>query len=164
MAENQAIDETALGELITDICGGFENRANALLEILHTLQAELSFVPEEAIKPIANILNLSRAEVHGVVSFYHDFLRTPPGKRVIKICRAECCQGNGSEALAAHAEKVLGVPFGTTTEDGEHTLKGVYCLGNCTLGPSVLIGEELFGRVDAQRFDEIIEAQKQAQK
>ena len=106
--------------------------------------------------PLAAALNLSRADVHGVISFYHDFEQDKPGRHVLKVCRAECCQANGSNALAAHAETTLGVPFGGTTGDGEFTLKAVYCLGNCALGPSVLVGETLHARVDAAKFDDLV--------
>ena len=91
-----------------------------------------------------------------MISFYHDFDRSPPGRHVLKICRAESCQATGSNALAAHAEDALGVPFGATTSDGEFTLKAVYCLGNCALGPSLLVGENLHARVDADKFDTLV--------
>lgn len=155
---NKPMDEAALSGVVEEVCSGFDNREDALLEILHGLQARLGYVPEAAIQPVATALNLSRAEVHGVVSFYHDFLRAPPGRHVIKLCRAECCQANGSDALARHAEEKLGIAFGETSKDGAYSLKAVYCLGNCSLGPSVLIGETLYGRVDGARFDAIIKS------
>ncbi|MDH3240299.1 MAG: formate dehydrogenase subunit gamma [Alphaproteobacteria bacterium] len=138
------------------LCADFDNRPDALIEILHGVQAAFGFVPEAAVGALAKSLNLSRADVHGVISFYHDFAREKPGRHVLKLCRAESCQANGSNALAAHAESALGVPFGATTGDGEFTLKAVYCLGNCALGPSVLVGETLHARVDAAKFDDLV--------
>lgn len=147
---------SAVEESVTLICGEHGNRADALMEVLHGIQRELGCIPEDAVAGIAAALNLSRADVHGVISFYHDFDRQPPGRHVLKICRAESCQATGSDALAAHAEDALGVPFGATTTDGEFTLRAVYCLGNCALGPSLLVGESLHARVDADKFDSLI--------
>ena len=147
---------SAVEDSVTLICGEHGNRADALMEVLHGIQRELGCIPEDAVAGIAAALNLSRADVHGVISFYHDFDRQPPGRHVLKICRAESCQATGSDALAAHAEDALGVPFGATTTDGEFTLRAVYCLGNCALGPSLLVGESLHARVDADKFDSLI--------
>ncbi len=147
---------SAVEDSVTLICGEHGNRADALMEVLHGIQRELGCIPEDAVAGIAAALNLSRADVHGVISFYHDFDRQPPGRHVLKICRAESCQATGSNALAAHAEDTLGVAFGATTIDGEFTLKAVYCLGNCALGPSLLVGESLHARVDADKFDSLI--------
>ncbi len=129
-----------------------------LVQILHAFVARYSFVSQEAIRQIANELNLSRAEVHGVVSYYHDFRTSPPGKRIVKICQAESCQAMGSRALTAHAEKSLGVNMNDTTRDGETTLKPVYCLGNCACSPAVMIDQKVYGRVDAARLDELLAA------
>jgi formate dehydrogenase subunit gamma len=147
---------------VTSICAEHGNRPDALIEILHGIQEELGCVPEDAVGGIAGALNMTRADIHGVISFYHDFERERPGRHVLKICRAESCQANGSVALAAHAESALGVPFGATTEDGEFTLKSVYCLGNCALGPSVLVGEQLHARMDAEKFDGLVAGLKGA--
>ncbi len=147
---------SAVAETVTAICADFGNRPDALIEILHGIQGEFGFVPEDAVAPVAAALNMTRADVHGVISFYHDFEREKPGRHVLKLCRAESCQANGSNALAAHAEAALGVPFGGTTDDGEFTLKAVYCLGNCALGPSVLVGETLHARVDPEKFDGLL--------
>ncbi|MCB1484064.1 MAG: formate dehydrogenase subunit gamma [Hyphomicrobiaceae bacterium] len=138
------------------ICAQHGNRPDELLEILHALQHELGHVPETTLPIIANALNLSRAEVYGVLSFYHDFHRHPVGKHVIKICRAEACQSMGTEALCAHAERKLSTKIGNTTSDGKFTIEAVYCLGNCALSPAVMVGEDLYGKVDAKRFDEIV--------
>ena len=156
MSGNGDIEETVLAAAVQRICADHGNRPDALIEILHELQAEVGYVPEAAVQPLASALNLSRAEVHGVISFYHDFHREPAGRHVIHVCRAEACQSVGCESLARHAETALGVPFGGTRADGAATLKAVYCLGNCALGPSVMIDGDLHGRVDARRFDDLI--------
>lgn len=156
MSGNHEIGESSLGETVTTVCAGHGNRPAALIEILHELQAQLGYVPEGATQRLATALNLSRAEVHGVISFYHDFHRTPPGRHIVRVCRAEACQSVGCEALAKHAEAALGVGFGETRPDGKATLEAVYCLGNCALGPAVMIDGELHGRVDAQHFDALM--------
>lgn len=138
------------------ICAAHGNRPAALIEILHEIQSLMGYVPEEATLLLAGALNLSRAEVHGVISFYHDFRRAPAGRHVVRLCRAEACQAVGCEALAHHATASLGIAFGETRGDGAATLEAVYCLGNCALGPSVMIDGELHGRVDAARFDSLI--------
>jgi formate dehydrogenase subunit gamma len=106
---------------------------------------------------VAQALNLTRAEVHGVISFYHDFRDHPPGRHLLKICRAESCQALGADALVAHAKKRLGVEFHETTTDGAITLEPVYCLGNCALSPAVLVGEDLRGRMTAETFDALVD-------
>lgn len=132
------------------------DRPGALLPVLHAVQDALGHVPREAIALIAFELNLTRAEVHGVVSFYHWFRATRPGHHVLHLCRAEACQALGAVALEAHAKSSLGVDFHGTTVDGAVTLEPVYCLGNCALGPSLMIGERLCGRVTPARFDQLI--------
>ena len=138
------------------ICAAHGNKPDELLEILHALQHDIGYVPETVLPVIANALNLSRAEVHGVVTFYHDFKRHPVGRHVIKICRAEACQAMGTDHLCQHAEKKLGVEMGGTTADGNVTIEQVFCLGNCALSPAILIGDKLHGKVDAKRFDAIV--------
>jgi formate dehydrogenase subunit gamma len=128
----------------------------ALLPVLHAVQDALGFVPKDALPLIARGLNLSRAEVHGVLSFYHWFRTEPPGRVVVHLCRAEACQAVGAAGLEAHARQALGIDFHETTADGAITLEPVYCLGNCALGPSLLIGDRLCGRVSNERFDEIV--------
>ena len=127
-----------------------------LLPILHEIQEEFGHVPQAALPVIADGLNLSRAEVHGVVTFYHDFRREPAGRHVVKICRAESCQSMQGEALCNHAKASLRAGFGETTADGQVTLDAVYCLGNCALSPAIMVDGQLHGRVDANRFDEIM--------
>ena len=128
----------------------------ALLPILHGIQEELGYVPPDAVPMIANTLNLSRAEVHGVITFYHDFRAAPPGRHQIHICRAESCQAVGADALIAHAERKLGVTFHQTTADGGVTLEPVYCLGNCALSPAITIDRQVHGRVTPARFDALV--------
>jgi len=128
----------------------------ALLPILHGVQDALGYVPAVAL--IAAELNLTRAEVHGVVTFYHYFRTTRPGRQVLQLCRAEACQALGAAALERHAKQRLGVDFHGTTADGRYTLEPVYCLGNCACGPSLMLGQELHGRVSAERFDALVGA------
>ena len=127
-----------------------------LLEILHAVQNGLGHVPAAAVPLIADALNLSRAEVHGVVSFYHHFRGERPGTTVVQLCRAEACQSMNARGLEAHATRRLGVPCGETTPDGRVTLEAVYCLGNCACAPSIMVNGELHGRVTPARFDEIV--------
>lgn len=132
------------------------NAPGALMPILHAVQHRIGHVPAEAVPVIARALNLSRAEVHGVVSFYHDFRSTPPGRHVVQVCRAEACQSMGCEALVEHAKERLGVDFHGTTADGAITLEAVYCLGNCALSPALMADGELHGRMTPKRFDELV--------
>ncbi len=127
----------------------------ALLPILHALQEEFGYIDEQAIPLLATELNLSRADVHGVVSFYHEFRREKPGRHIVKVCRAEACQSMGANALVDHIKKSLQVDFHGTTADGAFTLEPVFCLGNCALSPAVMIDENLHGRVSPDRFDEL---------
>ncbi len=128
-----------------------------LLEILHAVQNELGCVPSESVPLIADALNLSRAEVHGVVSFYHHFRAAPAGQHTLKLCRAEACKSMGGDALAAFAMRRLGVQFGETRADGLVTLDAVYCLGNCACAPSAMIDGELWGRVGKRTIDDFAE-------
>ncbi|MBO9661887.1 formate dehydrogenase subunit gamma [Dokdonella sp.] len=135
----------------------------ALLPILHAVQDRLGYVPPETLASIADALNLTRAEVYGVVTFYPHFRRTPPGRRVMQLCRAEACQALGARALEAHAKRTLGIDFHQTTADGAITLEPVYCLGNCGCGPSLLVGrDELHARVTPEAFDALVAAARTA--
>ena len=138
------------------ICAAYGNKPSELLEILHDLQQSLGYVPEAVLPALASALNMSRAEVHGIVTFYHDFKRQPGGRYTIKICRAEACQSMGTDHLCDHAEKSLKTTMGGTSADGKVTIEEVCCLGNCSLSPAILVGDKLYGRVDAKRFDEIV--------
>lgn len=131
-------------------------RPGALLPILHAIQDELGHVPEAAVPIVARVLNLSRAEVHGVVTFYHFFRTQPPGRRTVYVCRAEACQSMGALALEQHAFETLGVDYHGTTADGRFSLEPVYCLGNCACSPAVMIDEEVHGRVTPARLDELL--------
>jgi formate dehydrogenase subunit gamma len=141
---------------VLEACGRLKALPGALLPILHAVQEALKFVPKDAVPLIARELNLSVAEVHGVVTFYHYFLQERPGRHVVHLCRAEACQALGSVALEAHAKAALTVDFHGTTRDGAITLEPVYCLGNCALGPSIMIDQQLHGRVTAERFDALV--------
>jgi formate dehydrogenase subunit gamma len=124
----------------------------ALLPLLHAIQAEAGFVPPAAIEPIAQALALSPAEVYGVISFYHDFRTTAPGKHTLHICRAESCQAMGSRALEQQAKATLGIDYHETSADGAVSLEPAYCLGNCACSPSVRIDNEVYGRLDSEQL------------
>lgn len=145
-------------KLVERIIKELQDLPGALLPILHRLQDELGFIPPALLPVIATGLNLSRAEVHGVVSFYHYFRSSPPGRNTIQICRAESCQAMGSRALEAHAQRALRCKFNQTSADGEFTLLAVYCLGNCACSPAVRVGDEIYGHVDAAKFDSLVAA------
>lgn len=138
------------------IISSYQDMRGALLPMLHGLQEEFGAIDAPAIALLADALNLSQAEVHGVVSFYHDFRRTRPGRHVIKVCRAEACQAMGANALLKHAKQHLSVDEGGTTGDDAFTLKTVFCLGNCALAPAVMVDEALYGRVDPGHFDALV--------
>jgi formate dehydrogenase subunit gamma len=128
-----------------------------LLPVLHGVQDALGYVPDDAVPLIAYELNLSRAEVHGVISFYHYFRTHAPGRHIVRICRAEACQALGARALEAHAKKTLDIDFHGTTKDGAITLEAVYCLGNCGCGPSVLVDpDDVHASVTPESFDALV--------
>jgi formate dehydrogenase subunit gamma len=128
----------------------------AMLPILRALQDEFGYIDREAEPLIAELLNLSRTEVHGVVTFYHDFRQRPAGRHELKLCRAESCQARGSDALAARAEARLGVTFGNTTADGRVTLEPVYCLGLCSVSPAAMLDDRVVGRLDEKKLDALL--------
>lgn len=134
-----------------------QDKPGAMLPILHGIQDALGYIPKACVPMIANALNVSRAEVHGVITFYHYFRDTPPGKQTIHLCRAESCQAMNGADLEAHAKAKLGIDYHETTADGQFSLEPVYCLGNCACSPALAIGKEVYGRVSPQRFDEILE-------
>jgi formate dehydrogenase subunit gamma len=152
MSTAKAASADPVAELIVE----HRDRRGPLLPLLHAVQARLGHISDATVARIADELNLSRAEVHGVISFYDHFRRTPGGRHRVGVCRAEACQAVGCRVLEAEARRQLGVDFGGTTADGAFTLQALYCLGNCAAGPSVLIDEELYGRVDGARFAELI--------
>ena len=128
----------------------------ALLPILHAVQAEFGHIPQDTLPQIAKALNISRAEVHGVVTFYHDFRESPAGRHVVKICRAEACQAMGGDHLAEHARVKLGIDWHETSKGGV-TLEPIFCLGLCACGPAAMVNGKLLGRVDAAKLDTVIE-------
>ncbi len=142
----------AAADIIARHAGG----QGPLLPLLHDIQASFGHIPQEAIPQIALALNLSRAEVHGVVTFYHDFHEAPEGRHVLKLCRAEACQAMGGERLAGLARDRLDLDWGGTTPDGAVTLEPIYCLGLCACGPAAMVDGELVGRLDPVRLDQII--------
>jgi formate dehydrogenase subunit gamma len=144
-------------EVASEIIAAHKAREGALLPILHDLQHAFGWTPEAAVPMIAEALNLSRAEVHGVISFYPDFRHEPAGRTVLKLCQAEACQARGSRALAAHAEARLGVAMGGATADGRMTLEPVYCLGLCASGPSAMVDERPVARLDPAKLDRLID-------
>ena len=141
-------------QIASSIIASFDARPELLVQILHAFLERFGWITEDAIRQLAAELNLSRADVHGVVSYYHDFRTAPPGKHVVKICEAEACQSMGSRDLAAHAQAALGVAMHTSNDD--ITLEPVYCLGNCACSPAVMVDGKTYGRVSHERFDEIV--------
>jgi len=135
-------------EAVRAIAAAHANRPDALIEMLHDVQHRFGCVDDAAVRTLADAINRSRAEVHGVRSFYADFTDTPQGRCVVKLCRAESCQAAGGDALAADLERDLGTATGTTSPDGAVTLEAVYCLGNCALSPAAMIDGELIGRAN----------------
>ena len=137
-------------KVASDIIASFDARPEMLVQILHGFLERFGWVSEDAIRQLAGELNLSRAEVHGVVSYYHDFRTEPPGKHIVKICAAEACQSMGSRAIEAHAAEKLG--------DQNITVEPVYCLGNCACSPAIMVDGKTYGRVTSERFDEIVDS------
>jgi formate dehydrogenase subunit gamma len=155
MQTMNAADTATVRRIVSDLKG----RPGPLLEVLHAVQVALGYVPAEAIPLVAEGLNLSRAEVHGVVTFYHYFRHSPPGAHTVSLCQAEACQSRGAEALADHARRRLGIDFHATTRDGRFTLEPIYCLGNCACSPAAMIDGRLHGRLTPERFDALIAEQ-----
>jgi len=149
-------EESETHRRATEIAAGLAHLEGPLLPILHAVQHEFGCVPEDAIRAIAKVLNLGRAEVHGTMTFYPDYRQEPGGARTLKLCRAEACQSMGARNLEAHAKKTLGCGYHETTADGAITLEAVYCLGNCACAPAIRVDDEIVGRVSNTRFDEVI--------
>jgi formate dehydrogenase subunit gamma len=143
-------DEQTTSEIVAE----FGGKPEMLVQILQAIVSRFGWVPEATIRQLARELNLSRADVHGVVEYYHDFRTAEPGKHIVKICQAEACQAMGSRELTAHAEKSLAMSLHDTEND--ITLEPVYCLGNCACSPAVMINGKTYGRVDAKRFDSLL--------
>lgn len=142
--------------ILEDLIQASPKGSEQLLPLLHRLQDRFRCIPKGAVTLIAKHFNLSRAEIHGVVSFYHEFTESPLGVHQIQVCCAEACQAMGARALQQYAEARLGLAMGNTSTDGDISLQSVYCLGNCACGPSVRIDDEIYGRVDAGRFDALL--------
>jgi formate dehydrogenase subunit gamma len=151
-------DRAAWTEVVDRVLLRLRATPGGLLPILHAIQDEVGYLPPESVPLIAEALNLSRAEVHGVISFYHDFRNEPAGRHVVHVCRAESCQAVGAEALLGHISGRLGVELHETTADGAVTLEPVYCLGNCALSPAIMVDRNVYGRVSAARFDSLLES------
>ena len=134
----------------------YQDKPGALLPLMHAIQDDLGFVPEESYKPISKAYNLSVAEIHGFVTFYHHFRTHLPGKNILQICRAESCQAMGSEDLENYCQEKLGIDYHQTTKDNSITLEPVYCLGNCACSPAMMMNEEVIGRVTPEKIDQII--------
>lgn len=150
------LDVTETSQRVEDILDAHDGMEGPLLPILHAIQAAFGHVPQDALPIIAKRLNLTRAEVHGVMSFYHDFREQPAGQHVLKICRAEACQSMGADRVAAHAQKALGIDWHETTKDGQVTLEPIFCLGLCACAPAAMVDGRLVGRVDEALVDAII--------
>ncbi len=156
MVPGEQVSAEMGAQAIQGCIDSYRDTPGGLLPLLHAIQDAVGYVPAESVPAIATAMNLSRAEVHGVLSFYHDFRQAPAGRQRVQLCRAEACQAVGARELEAHATSSLDVAMGGTTNDGGVTLDAVYCLGNCACGPSVRINDRVYGRVDAARFDELI--------
>jgi len=148
-------------QLIESIIQRHRTRPGATLPLLHDIQAEFGYIPKQTIPLIADGLNLSRAEIFGVISFYADFRTEPPGRHIVQVCRGEACQAKGGGELEKHACQSLGIDFHETTVDQAITLEPVFCLGNCGCSPSVRVGDQILGRVDTACFDELIDELRQ---
>jgi len=148
----------ALREIVEGAIERHRGKIGALMPVLHSIQESFGYIPKDAVSMLAGAMNLSRAEIHGVLSFYHDFRSEPAGEHTVQMCRAEACQAMGARALEAHARERLGIGLGETTADGRFSLEPVYCLGNCACSPSIRINDKTFARVSAEKFDALIDA------
>ena len=144
-------------EIIATAVDKFADTPGGLLPLLHAIQDRIGHIPKDSVATIATGMGLSRAEVHGVISFYHDFHDEPRGHTTIHLCRAEACQAMGARKLEQHVKSRLEIEFGGTTTDGRFSLEPVYCLGNCACSPSIRIGDDVHARVDADRFDKLLD-------
>ncbi|HUA19706.1 MAG TPA: formate dehydrogenase subunit gamma [Bryobacteraceae bacterium] len=159
MSDLQAWDQDRASTRISEL----KHLPGALLPILHALQEDFGYIDDAAVPLVADALNLSHAEVHGVISFYHDFRKAPSGRHVLRVCRAEACQSMGCEGLVKHLEKRLGVRLGETTADGALTVEQVFCLGNCALSPAVMLDGKPYGRVSAEVADFLVDDARRRQ-
>jgi formate dehydrogenase subunit gamma len=154
---NEALaNKQDLNTKLQELIAKHQDLPGALLPLLHAIQDTIGYVPESSYSLISKSLNLSVAEVHGVVTFYHHFRTTPAGRHILQICRAESCQAAGAESLESHAKKCLGIDYHQTTANTAVTLEPVYCLGNCALSPAVMLDEEIYGRVLPEDLEALI--------
>ncbi|TBW58125.1 formate dehydrogenase subunit gamma [Marinobacter halodurans] len=145
-------------ELIQQTVDAHKDMPGAMLPILHAIQDRFGYIPEAAVPIIAESLRHTRAEVHGIISFYHHFRTRPSGSHVVHVCRAEACQAVGARQLEAHVKDRLGVDYHQTSRDNEFTLEPVYCLGNCACGPSIRVDDDIHGRMNADKFDRLVDS------
>ena len=150
-------DASGVAERTTEIIAPYRELEGPAMPMLHAIQAAFGFVPEASVPVVADALNLSRAEVHGIVSFYHDFRHQPAGRHVVKLCRAEACKSMGADRLAAHAQARLGIDWHETTPDGAVTLEPIFCLGLCAAAPCGMVNDRSLARLDAGRLDAVLE-------
>lgn len=146
----------SLPELVRAVVAQHRHTRGALLPILHDIQERFGYIDADVVPILAHELNMTRADVHGVITFYTDFRAEPAGTATVRLCRAEACRSVGAEQLVADAEQVFGVPTGATTPDRSVTLQQVFCLGNCALGPAAQVNGRLYGRVDSGRLIEVL--------
>lgn len=156
MAHDTPLEPEHLADVVGEMLARSPIGPEHLLPVLQQVQSRVGWVPPGAIRQVAEAFNLSRAEVHGVVTFYHDLRDAPVGTHVVQLCMAEACQAVGCRALAAHAQASLGVMMGSSTTDGRVHLEAAYCFGNCALGPTIRIGDRVYGGVSSERFDELV--------
>lgn len=159
MSTQASFDPVAIAAIIARR----QSMPGAMLPILHEIQEVVGYIPSEVVPAIADGLNVSRAEVHGVITYYHFFRQHPAGRNVVQVCRAEACQARGGEALADHAKAALGCDFHQTSSDGDFTLESVYCLGHCSCGPNIMIGDDLHARVSTDKFNQLLQARRGVQ-
>ena len=152
-----SLDLTEVSAIIADL----KDKPGALLPVLHGIQDKLGYIPTESVPLIATELNVTRAEVHGVITFYHHFRFHPAGRHIVQVCQAESCQAMGSVGLTESIKKHLGIDFHETTRDKSFTLEPVFCLGNCALSPAVMVDGDLHGRMSLERFQGLVEEKRQ---
>lgn len=145
-------------EAVSRLVAQYQQMPGALLPLLHAVQDALGHIPADVVPMIAKGLNLSRAEVHGVITYYDHFREQPAGRTVVQVCRAEACQSCGADVLLAHAEQALGCKPHHTRADGAYTLEPVYCLGMCASSPAIMVGDKLHARMTPEKFDRVIAA------
>ena len=155
-------DAAIMAGSITELLTAFGDSPDQLLPVLHAIQERLGYVPPASVPAIAAALNLSRAEVHGVITFYHYFRSVPSARHVIQICRAEACQSMGGDALLAHAEQALHCKLHAHSADGNYSLEPVYCLGHCATAPALMVGDAVYARVTPARLDSLIASIREA--